>query len=57
MRGGRTRIELRPALLLYALDRLGLLDAVRAGHGRPEAVRATMCLNAAELAPMLPNAS
>jgi hypothetical protein len=47
----------RRALLLYALDRLGLPDAVRAGHGCPEAVRAAMCLNAAELAPMLPNGS
>lgn len=57
MKNGRTLIRVRRALLLYALDRLGLLESVRAGHGRPEAARGTMCLNAGELSPMLPGSA
>jgi hypothetical protein len=57
MKSGRTIIRVRRALLLYALDRLGLLDAVRAGHGRPRAARGTMCLNAGELSCILPSAA
>jgi len=50
--GGSMRV--RKALLLYLLDGLGLLEAVQAGHGRPDKFTRYICENPGDLIPLLP---
>ncbi|WP_133239409.1 WYL domain-containing protein [Microvirga sp. KLBC 81] len=50
--GGTVRI--RKAILLYLLDGLGLLEAVQAGHGRPDKFARYVCENPGELMLFLP---
>jgi hypothetical protein len=54
MTDGQATVRVRRALVLYVLDRLGLLEAVRTGDGRPDAARGIRCLNSDALRPLLP---
>ncbi len=54
MRNGKLSVEVRKALLVYVLGRLGLLEAVRRGAQAPSASRGIRCLNPADLRPFLP---
>lgn len=54
MQGGKLTVTVRKALLIYLLDRLGLLESVQQGHGVPNVARRIRCLNAGELKPYIP---
>ncbi|AWU95608.1 WYL domain-containing protein (plasmid) [Azospirillum ramasamyi] len=54
MHDGEVAVPVRKAMVLYFLDGLGLLDAVREGDGTPDATRGVRCLDAAALRPLLP---
>lgn len=47
-------VSIRSSMLLYYLKHLGLLEAVQAGHGKPEVSKRYMCMNSAELIRFLP---
>lgn len=56
MRQGRLHCEVRQALLLYFLDQLGLVEAVRKTKGVPEVSKSIACANAKEIEVYLPSA-
>jgi hypothetical protein len=57
MQHGNATIQVRKALLVYVLERLGLLEAVRRGEQSPERSRGIACLNPDVLTPHLPLAA
>lgn len=54
MRQGELRSEVRQALLLYYLDQLGLVEAIRTTGGVPDSSRSIACLNADAVVKYLP---
>lgn len=54
MRNGCVAITVRKALVVYLLDRLGLLGAVRDGSGIPDVARGIRCLNPEDVTAFTP---
>ena len=54
MRNGMISVPVRTALVVYVLDRLGLLEAVRAGKEEAKVSRGIRCINHKDLRPILP---
>ena len=57
MHGGRVAVSVRRALLIYLLDKLGLLGSVRGKPDGTDRHRAVTCENAGDLRALLPEAA